>query len=363
MSDLFKEIKIGNTRFSNRIVMAPLTRARSGENRVPNSLMKQYYQQRSSAGLILSEATVISKQGIGWVNTPGIYSSEQVAGWKKITDAVKEKSGKIFLQLWHCGRASHSDFLDGQATVAPSAIAIQDGEIHTPQGKKKHETPRALDISEIKSIIEDYYQASVKAKDAGFDGIEIHSANGYLLDTFLQSKTNTRTDDYGGSIENRCRLLSEIIDRVKTVWQSDQISVRLSPNGNFNDMGSDDFREQFIAVTQMIEKNKIGILHVMDGLGFGFHEKGEPMTLSDFRKIYSGVIIGNCGYTREKAIERVDNGDADMIAFGRPYISNPDLAERLINNYELNPDAPMDVWYDASKGEKGYIDFPIYEAN
>ena len=350
----------GALEFSNRIVMAPLTRSRSGPSRVPNGHLVEYYRQRSGAGLIISEATVISEQAIGWIDTPGIYTDDMTKGWQEVISAVHQAHGKIFLQLWHCGRASHSDFHGGEKAVAPSAIAIEGDQIHTPMGKKDHEVPRALETSEIPAIIEDYRLAALRAKEAGFDGIEVHSANGYLLDTFLQSKTNHRTDAYGGSVENRCRLLGEILDAVLTVWPAERISVRLSPNGCFNDMGSDDYREQFMAVTKMIEKKSIGILHVMDGLAFGFHEKGSPMTLKDFRSIFSGTLMGNCGYTKECAEQRVDDGEADMIAFGRPYISNPDLAERFQNGWPLNPDASMEDWYLGSTGTKGYTDFPSY---
>jgi N-ethylmaleimide reductase len=220
-----------------------------------------------------------------------------------------------------------------------------------------------LKTEEIPLIVEDYRKAAERAKEAGFDGIEVHSANGYLLDTFLQSKTNQRSDNYGGSVENRCRLLSEILEAVLTVWPKEKVGVRLSPNGCFNDMGSEDFREQFIAAVDMIEKKLIGFLHVMDGLAFGFHEKGEPMVLEDFRTRFSGVLIGNCGYTKETAEEAIDSRKADMIAFGRPYISNPDLALRFENGWALNPDAPVEDWYLGSKGEKGYTDFPTYRAD
>jgi N-ethylmaleimide reductase len=324
--------------------------------------MTEYYRQRSGAGLIFSEATVISQQGIGWVDSPGIYTEDQVEGWKNITSAVHEAKGKIFLQLWHCGRASHSDFHDGNPAVAASAVKIEGDEIHTPLGKKEHEVPKSLSIEEIQQVLDDYEVASQRARQAGFDGVEIHSANGYLLDTFLQSKTNLRTDDYGGSLSKRCKMLSDVIDRVSSVWDADSISVRLSPNGCFNDMGSDDFREQFLAVTEMIEQKKsVGILHVMDGLGFGFHEKGDPMLLSEFRKAFSGVLIGNCGYDRDSAEKQVESGVADMIAFGRPYISNPDLAERFEQGWPLNPDASTEDWYLGSEGSKGYTDFPYYQ--
>jgi N-ethylmaleimide reductase len=218
-----------------------MTRSRAGKERIPNDLMAEYYVQRVSAGLLITEAATISEQANGWNESPGIYTDEMVEGWKKVTTAVHDKGGKIFMQLWHCGRASHSSFHGGKPAIAPSAIKINGDHIHTPNGKEPYETPRVIETSEIPIIIEEYRLAAERAKAAGFDGIEIHSANGYLLDTFLQSKTNYRTDKYGGSIENRFRLLSEILDAVFTVWDSTQIAVRLSPNGVFNDMGSPDF--------------------------------------------------------------------------------------------------------------------------
>ena len=339
--------------------MAPLTRARSGESRIPNALMAEYYRQRASAGLIISEATVVSVQGIGWQNSPGIYTDAQLEGWKTIVSAVHDAGGRIFLQLWHCGRASHTDFHPEEGLpVAPSAIAIGGDHIHTPLGKKPYETPRALETEEIPLIVEAYRQAAVRAKTAGFDGVEIHGANGYLIDEFLQSKTNQRNDRYGGSIENRFQFLKEITEAVLTVWDAPQVGVRLSPNGVFNNMGSTDFRENFLFVAEQLNAYQLGYLHVMDGLAFGFHELGEPMTLKEFRAVFHGTLIGNCGYTQETAEAAIQAGDADMIAFGRPFISNPDLVDRFAKGWPLAPDAEMAVWY--SFDEAGYADFPVY---
>ena len=344
----------------NRVVLAPLTRARAGEERIPNALMAEYYAQRAGAGLLISEATAISKQGYGWVNAPGIYNDEQTQGWKQVTDAVHQKGSLIFLQLWHTGRASHSSFqVDNQLPVAPSAIAIQGMEAHTPDGKKTYETPRALETEEIAGIVDDYKQAAARAKEAGFDGVEIHGANGYLIDEFLQSKTNQRSDEYGGSIPNRYRFLKEIVEAVLTVWDADKVGVRLSPNGVFNDMGSPDYRQTFTYVAQQLNQYNLAYLHVLDGLAFGFHEIGEPVTLAELRKVYGGILMGNCGYDRNSAEQAIASGDADLIAFGRAYISNPDLVARFANDWELNPDAEMDVWY--SFDAKGYTDFPTYQ--
>jgi 2,4-dienoyl-CoA reductase-like NADH-dependent reductase (Old Yellow Enzyme family) len=360
MSDspsLLEPFALHDLNLANRVSMAPLTRARAGEERIPNALMADYYAQRASAGLIISEATTVSAQANGWLHSPGIYTDEMVEGWKLTTEAVHAKGGKIFLQLWHCGRASHSSFHNGKPAVAPSAIAINGDYIHTPKGKEDYETPRALETAEIPALIEDYRRAAERAKAAGFDGIEIHSANGYLLDEFLQSKTNHREDQYGGSIENRFRLLREILEAVTTVWPANRVGVRLAPNGVFNDMGSPDYREQFIYAAEQLDSFGLSYLHVMDGLGFGFHELGEPMTLADFRGVFSGPLMGNCGYTKESADEAIAKGEADIIAFGRPYISNPDLVERFAADAELNPEAPVEQWYTPA-GAEGYTDFP-----
>lgn len=356
---LLSPFTLGDLSLPNRAVMAPLTRSRAGEERMPNALMCEYYLQRVSAGLIVTEATVVSQQGNGWLHTPGIYADEQADAWKSIVDAVRDAGGRMFLQLWHCGRASHSSFQpDGQLPVAPSAIKLEGDDIHTPIGKQPHEVPRALETEEIPQIVEDYRRAAERAKWAGFDGIEIHSANGYLLDTFLQSKTNHRSDRYGGNLENRYRFLQEILEAVSTVFPADRIGVRLSPNGVYNDMGSPDFRETFLYVAERLNSYRLAYLHLLDGLEFGFHEFGEPMTLSEFRQVFSGPIVGNCGYDRDSADAAIQQGVADLIAFGRAYISNPDLVERFANDWPLNPPAEMSVWY--SFGAEGYTDFPFF---
>lgn len=354
---LLQPFKLGDLVLKNRVVMAPMTRARAGEKRIPNALMAEYYAQRATAGLIVAEATVISEQANGWLNTPGIYSDEQAEAWKQVTAAVGETP--IFLQLWHCGRASHSSFHpNNELPVAPSAFAIDGGEIHTPTGKQPYEIPRALETDEIPLIVEDYRSSAERAKIAGFDGIEIHAANGYLIDTFLQSKTNHRTDSYGGSVENRYRFLSEIVEAILTVWPANRVGVRLSPNGVYNDTGSPDFRETFFYVGEQLNACGLAYIHLMDGLAFGFHELGAPITLAEFRDVFSGPLIGNCGYTQQQAESAISSGIADLIAFGRPFISNPDLVERFARNLPLNPPAEMNTWY--SFGAEGYTDFPTY---
>jgi 2,4-dienoyl-CoA reductase-like NADH-dependent reductase (Old Yellow Enzyme family) len=358
-SSLLTPFSLRGLSLPNRIAMAPMTRARSGATRIPNDVMAQYYVQRSAAGLIITEATVISEEANGWVETPGIYSDAMAEGWRQVVDAVHAAGGRIFLQLWHCGRASHSSFHPGVASVAPSAIAIQEEYIHTPEGKKPHEVPRALDTAEIPGVIDDYRRAARRGRQVGFDGIEIHGANGYLIDTFLQSKTNHRTDDYGGSVEKRYRFLQEVVEAVTQEWPAPSVGVRLSPNGAYNDMGSPDFREQFLYTASQLDGFGLAYLHVMDGLGFGFHQLGEPMTLAEFRKVFGGPIMGNCGYTQETAEAAVSAGNADLISFGRPFISNPDLVDRFRHDWRLAEPAAMKDWY-APTGHAGYTDFPAF---
>lgn len=356
---LLSPVQIGDLTLKNRIVMAPMTRSRSGEDRIPNALMAEYYAQRSSAGLILSEATSISQQGLGWLNTPGIYTDAQTEAWQPVVDAVQSKGTPMFLQLWHCGRASHSSFQAGeQLPVAPSAIAIEGDGIYTPTGKQPHEVPRALETDEVPQVVEDYRKAAERAKQAGFSGVEIHAANGYLIDAFLQSKSNHRSDHYGGSIENRYRFLKEIVEAILTVYPSDRVGVRLSPNGVYNSMGSPDYRETFLYVAQQLNAYGLAYLHLLDGLGFGFHELGTPMTLAEFRQVFDNPLMGNCGYTQADAEAAIANGSADLISFGRPFISNPDLVERFANGWELNPPSNMSTWY--SFDAEGYTDFSTY---
>jgi N-ethylmaleimide reductase len=356
---LFTPFDMRGLSLKNRIVMSPLTRSRAGKERIPNALMAEYYAQRASAGLIISEATVVSKQGIGWLNSPGIYSDKQAEAWKQVVAVVHAENTPIFLQLWHCGRASHPSFHEnGELPVAPSPIKINGDYTHTPIGKQPYETPRALETNEIPAIVEDYRRAAERAKIAGFDGIELHAANGYLIDQFLQSKTNHRTDRYGGSLENRYRFLDEIVNAVITVWPSNRVGVHLAPNGSFNDMGSPDFRETFLYVASQLNRYNLSYLHVVDGLAFGFHKLGEPMTLAEFRQVFRGPLMGNCGYTKETAEAAIETGHADLISFGRPFLSNPDLVERFEHGWPLNPEASMAIWY--SFDADGYTDFPRY---
>lgn len=361
MLALLTAFQLRDLPLKNRVALAPMTRARAGVERLPNDLMAEYYVQRAGAGLLITEGTSISEQAIGWMNNPGIYTDAQTAAWRKVTDAVHAKGTPLFLQLWHCGRASHSSFRqDGSLPVSASAIKLNGDQIHTPNGKQPYETPRALATDEVPRVVEDYRRAAVRAKAAGFDGVEIHGANGYLIDQFLQSKTNHRTDRYGGPVENRFRFLREIVEAVGTVFPANRVAVRLSPNGVFNDMGSPDFRETFLHAAKELDQYGLSYLHVMDGLAFGFHQLGEPVTLRDIRDVFSGPVMGNCGYTQEAAEAALARGDADLIAFGRPYISNPDLAERFANGWPLAADAPMETWY--SFESNGFADWPAYQA-
>ncbi len=360
-NDLLSPFQLGPLSLPNRVVMAPMTRSRAGELGLPNRLMAQYYAQRADAGLIITEGTHISEQAIGWWQAPGVYTGEMEEDWRIVTDAVHKKGGRIYMQLWHTGRSSHHLLRrDHTLGVSSSAIKIEGAKgVHTPEGKKDYEVPHALTLDEIPKVVTSYELAARHAKGAGFDGVEIHSANGYLLDQFLQSKVNHRTDAYGGSVENRARLLLEVADIVMGVWGPERVGVRLSPNGIYNDVGSPDFREQFLYAATELGKRKLGYLHVMDGLGFGFHKLGEPMTLKEFRAVFPHALIGNVGYTQETAEERIASGDADLIAFGRPYITNPDLVERFEKNLPLAPFDDPTHWY--TFGPEGYADYPDHD--
>jgi len=255
--------------------------------------------------------------------------------------------------------ASHSDFHNGELPVSASAVKLNGDQIHTPLGKKDYETPRPLTVDDIKTTVDDYRTAAANAKDAGFSGVEVHSANGYLINQLLDSKTNLRTDQYGGSLENKYRFLGEVMSAVLEIWPSKRVGVRLSPNGVFNDMGSPDFRETFLHTIKQLNELDLGYVHIMDGLAFGFHEQGEPMALAEFRAEYNGIIMGNCGYTQEMAEERLEAGVADLAAFGRPFITNPDLPERLKHDWPLEPAEDMSLWY--TPGSEGYTDYQPYQ--
>eukprot|EP00232_Nephroselmis_pyriformis_P028836 CAMPEP_0182856836 /NCGR_PEP_ID=MMETSP0034_2-20130328/2687_1 /TAXON_ID=156128 /ORGANISM="Nephroselmis pyriformis, Strain CCMP717" /LENGTH=378 /DNA_ID=CAMNT_0024987989 /DNA_START=11 /DNA_END=1147 /DNA_ORIENTATION=- len=369
--NLMKPGKVGAVEIKNRVVLAPLTRARTGADRVPTAHMIEYYKQRASSGFMVSEATVVDPLANGWVKTPGIYNDEQVEGWKKVTEGVHDEGGVIFCQLWFIGRAGHSSFMKAEAgcdqIVSAGDIAIPgDGEVHGADGKKyAYEAPRPLTEEEIPSIVAMYGKAAKLAKEAGFDGVEIHGANGYLIDQFFQTCSNNRTDKYGGSMENRYRFCKEIVAEVKKHWPADRIGLRISPNGNFNGMGSEDNVDVFTYVATELGKEDLAYLHVMDGLGFGYHEKAPVMELKDFRPLFPNTLVGNCGYTMEMGEERIKSGEGDCIAYGRPYLANPDLPERFANGWELAENPAMEYWFsgaDGFDGPKGYSDFETYKA-
>ncbi len=351
---LFAPLKVGSLELPNRIVMAPLTRGRAGSERTPNDLMVEYYAQRADAGLIITEATDISPQGAGWVDAPGIHTDAQVKGWQKVTAAVHRNGGRIFLQLWHMGRASHPDFQPGGALpVSSSAIAIE-GFAHTPLGKKPYVTPRALETDEIPGVIQQYVDATKRARDAGFDGVEIHAANGYLIDQFIRDRVNHRTDAYGGSIPNRLRLLDEVTAAVVNAWSGDKVGVRLSPMGPFNDMSDSDPLATFSYAAELLNAFDLAYLHVLEALpGHMLAAEGVRCS-SDMRSIFNGVFMVNGGYTAELGAAAIADGEADLVAFGVPFIANPDLVKRFKTGAELNPPDPSTFY---TSGAKGYTDY------
>ena len=357
MTSLFDPITYGAIAAPNRIIMAPLTRGRSEGVHVPVSALKaDYYAQRAGAGLIIAEATGISQEGLGWPSAPGIWSDEQVEAWKPVTAAVHEAGGRIILQLWHMGRLVHPDFLGGASPVSSSATTAP-GDAHTASGKKPYEAARSLGLDEIPRVIADYVHAAKNAMAAGFDGVQVHSANGYLIDQFLRDNTNLRDDIYGGSIENRIRLLREVTQAVADAVGADRTSVRLSPNGETQ--GADDSNPVALFTAAASALNDIGIafLELREIKTFGnFGRTDVPRVSPDIRKVFSGPLILNQEYNLERAEADMASGLADGISFGRPFISNPDLVERLRNDAELAPDN-FRTWY--SPGAEGYTDYPV----
>lgn len=363
MPTLFEPLRVGDLTLPNRVIMAPLTRMRSKQpGNIPTELNAAYYAQRASAGLIISEATQISQQGQGYPATPGIYSPEQVEGWKTVTNAVHKAGGRIFLQLWHVGRISHSSHQpNGQLPVAPSSIKASGGTYSATWKQVAFETPRALETEEIPSLVEDYARAARNAKDADFDGVEVHGANGYLLDQFLQDGSNQRDDQYGGSIENRARLLLEVVDSATSVWGAGRVGVRLSPYGTFNDMRDSDPIKLFTYVLEQLDSRKIAYVHLIEprSSSAGSQDgniQDVPDTAHLFRKAYSGVLISAGGYARNDAMKVVEEGYADAVAFGRLFISNPDLPKRLEKNSDLTK-YDRGTFYGGA--EKGYTDYPF----
>jgi 2,4-dienoyl-CoA reductase-like NADH-dependent reductase (Old Yellow Enzyme family) len=353
MTTLFSPLKVGALELPNRIVMAPLTRSRAdGGGRVPNALMAEYYAQRASAGLILSEATSVTPMGVGYADTPGIWSDEQVEGWKQVTDAVHQAGGRIFLQLWHVGRISDPLFLNGDLPVAPSAIKPA-GHVSLVRPMKDYETPRALDLEEIPGIVAAYRKGAENAKKAGFDGVEVHGANGYLLDQFLQDSTNLRTDSYGGPIENRARLMLEVLDACIAVWGADRVGMHLAPRRDSHDMGDSTPLETFGYVARELGKRGIAFICAREAVG-------DDRLGPELKKAFGGVYIANEKLTKESAEQLLAKGEADAVAWGQWFIANPDLPERLKRNAPLNPARP-DKFY--APGAEGYTDYPALQAN
>ncbi|QIR85193.1 alkene reductase [Paracoccus sp. AK26] len=350
MPTLFDPLQIGPLTLRNRIVMAPLTRARAGEKRVPNAMMAEYYAQRAGAGLILSEATSVTPMGVGYADTPGIWNEEQVEGWKQVTKAVHDAGGLIFLQLWHVGRISDPLFLDGQLPVAPSAIKPA-GHVSLVRPMKDYETPRALETAEIAEIVEAYRQGAQNAKRAGFDGVEIHAANGYLIDQFLQDSTNRRTDQYGGPIENRARFLTEVVDAVTAVWGADRVGLHLSPRGDNHDMGDSDPKALFTYVARQMKQRGLAFICLREYLG-------ADSLMDDIKAAFGGVVIANEKLTRDSASDLVQSGRADAAAFGKDFIATPDLPRRFAQDLSLNQQDPSTFY---GSGPKGYVDYPVAE--
>jgi 2,4-dienoyl-CoA reductase-like NADH-dependent reductase (Old Yellow Enzyme family) len=351
MIDLFKPVQFGATQLKNRIVMSPLTRTRASAGRVPNDLMMEYYRQRAGAGLILSEATSVSAQGVGYPDTPGIWSAEQVQGWRRITQAVHERGGKMFLQLWHVGRVSDPVFLDGDLPVAPSAIPCG-GHVALLRPRVDYVTPRALELAELPGIVADFERGARNALEAGFDGVEVHGANGYLLDQFLQDGANKRLDAYGGPVQNRARLLLEVVDACIGVWGADRVGVHLSPRGGAHSISDSNPAAVFGQVAAELGRRSVAFLCIREALG-------PDSLLPLVKRAFGGPVIANEGFDLDSAQQVVDRGDADAVAFGKLYIANPDLAQRL------RGDRPLNQW-DAgtfyASGPHGYTDYPSLES-
>jgi 2,4-dienoyl-CoA reductase-like NADH-dependent reductase (Old Yellow Enzyme family) len=347
MATLFDPIRIGDLELPNRIIMAPLTRCRASEGRVPNPLMAEYYVQRASAGLILSEATSVSPMAVGYPDTPGIWSDTQVAGWANVTKALHAAGGRIFLQLWHVGRISHSSYLNGELPVAPSAVQPK-GHVSLVRPITEYQTPRALETVEIAGIVEAYRLGAENARKAGFDGVEVHGANGYLLDQFLHSSTNQRTDQYGGSVENRARLLLEVTDAAISVWGPDRVGVHLSPRSDLHDVSDANRAETFTYVAEALGKRRIAFICAREA-------EADDSLGAQLKQAFGGVYIANERYTKDSANAALARGDADAVAFGVPFIANPDLPARLAADAPLNEPHP-ETFYVA--GAAGYVDYP-----
>jgi N-ethylmaleimide reductase len=351
---LFSPYRLGDLELSNRLVMSPMTRSRAVEGNVPNPLAPTYYAQRASAGLILTEATQVSPQGVGYIRTPGIHSAEQVRGWRAITDAVHRAGSKIFAQLWHVGRVSHPDFHGGALPVAPSALPVE-GEAFTTKGRTKLVTPRALEIDELPGIVATFRAGAENAKAAGFDGVELHGANGYLLDQFLRDGSNRRTDAYGGSIENRARFPLEVVDAVTAVWSPQRVGYKVAPYFSGYSMSDSHPLETFSFIASELSKRGLLYLHVTEAVNDPAKPAGSGRATPILRGKFKGALIANGGYDVRTAQAAIARGEADLVAFGVPFLANPDLPVRYRSDAALN--APDQATFYAGE-EKGYIDYP-----
>jgi N-ethylmaleimide reductase len=353
--NLFSPFQLGDLQLNNRMVLSPMTRSRALEGNVPNPLAATYYAQRASAGLQITEASQVSPQGVGYIRTPGMHSSAQVAGWKKITEAVHQAGGKIFAQLWHVGRISHPDFHDGALPVAPSALEFE-GEAFTQNGKVKIGTPRALALDELPGIVAQFRRAAENAKAAGFDGVELHGANGYLLDQFLRDSSNHRTDAYGGSVQNRARLPLEVTEAVIEVWGAQRVGYKLSPHFAMFSMSDSNPVETFSYLTEQLNKLGVGYIHIGEAIAGPMAAPAGTLRVTPIlREKFSGAVIVNGGYDARSGNAVLARGEADLVAFGVPFLANPDLPARYQQNAPLNP--PDQATFYAGE-EKGYIDYP-----
>lgn len=351
-NDLFSPYMLGDLPLSNRLVMAPMTRNRADQHNAPHALNVEYYRQRASSGLIITEASQVSAEGVGYPATPGIYSDHQIRGWREVTDAVHAEGGHIFIQLWYCGRISHPSLLpDNQTPVAPSAIRPA-GDAFTLSGPQPFVEPRELSADEIQQIVAQYRHAASAAKQAGFDGVEVHGANGYLIDQFLRDGSNQRSDEYGGSVQNRMRFLNQVLDAVCEVWPASRVGLRLTPENSFNDMSDSEPQAHFSYFIEQLNERQLAYLHLLEG---DMMSKQRTLDYRALRDLYQGVYMANNSYDKASAEAAISNGDADLIAIGVPFLANPDLVYRYQHELPLNePD--MDTFYGGD--EHGYTDYP-----
>lgn len=354
-TDLFSPVTVGHLELSNRMVMAPMTRNRANADNAPHGLNTIYYRQRATAGLIITEASQVSADGVGYPATPGIYNDEQVAGWREVVDAVHGEGGHIFIQLWYCGRISHPDLLPDQHTPVSASALRPEGDAFTYEGLQPFVTPRALETDEIPGIVSQYQHAAQMAKQAGFDGIEMHGANGYLIDQFLRDGSNQRSDQYGGSVENRMLFLNEVLDAICEVWPSQRVGLRLTPENSFNSMSDSSPQEHFAYFISQLNPRKLAYLHILEG---DMMTKERHVDYRALRDSFNGTYIANNAYDKTRAQDALANGDCDLVAFGIPYIANPDLVYRYQHDLPLN-EANEATFFGGD--EHGYTDYPFAE--